>query len=114
MPIHDVGYRRWDGDVSNVWLRSRVVAGAGIRLVWSSHWLRRMLVLAWLPAAAIGVGFFLYEQELEFYHESQYIESQMAPKPFLGHAAAHGSGTGAETKQPAELWTAEKRGVSRL
>lgn len=67
MPIHDVGYRRWDGEVSSVWLRWAVVAGAGIRLVWKSHWLRRMLIFAWLPTAVTGFGFFLYEQSLERY-----------------------------------------------
>lgn len=65
MPIHDVGYRRWEGDFSSVWLRWTVVAGAGIRLVWKSHWLRRMLIFAWLPTAVTGVGFFVYEQSLE-------------------------------------------------
>ncbi|MFW6169706.1 MAG: ABC transporter permease [Planctomycetota bacterium] len=65
MPIHDVGYRRWDGRLSSVWLRWTVVAGAGIRLVWKSHWLRRMLIFAWLPTAVTGLGFFVYEQALE-------------------------------------------------
>ena len=65
MPIHDVGYRRWDGDVSTMWLRWAVVAGAGIRLVWKSSWLRRMLIFAWLPTAVTGIGFFVYEQSLE-------------------------------------------------
>jgi len=65
VPIHDVGYRRWGGAISSVWMRWVVVAGAGIRLVWKSHWLRRMLFFAWLPAAVTGVGFFAYEQALE-------------------------------------------------
>ncbi len=65
MPIHDVGYRSWDGDYGSAWLRWTVIAGAGIRLVWKSHWLRRMLIFAWLPAAVTGVGFFAYEQALE-------------------------------------------------
>lgn len=65
MPIHDVGYRSWQGELGNVWLRWIVVAGAGIRLMWKNHWLRRMLFFAWLPAAVTGVGFFAYEQALE-------------------------------------------------
>ncbi len=65
MPIHDVGYRRWNGVTTSLLLRWLVVAGAGIRLVWKSHWLRRMLFFAWLPAAVTGVGFFIYEQSLE-------------------------------------------------
>ncbi len=65
MPIHDVGYRRWEGTLTSVWLRWTVVAGAGIRLFWKSHWLRRMLFFAWLPAAVTGIGFFAYEQSLQ-------------------------------------------------
>ena len=65
MPIHDVGYRRWDAETESVWLRWTVIAGAGVRLVWKNHWLRRMLFFAWLPAAALGIAFFAYEQALE-------------------------------------------------
>ncbi len=77
MPVHDVGYRPWEGDVSNVWWRWTVVSGAGIRLVWKSHWLRRMLFFAWLPAAFTGIGFFIYEQALE--HQNQQPWNQLVP-----------------------------------
>lgn len=65
MPIHDVGYRDWSGQLSSPWMRWSVIAGAGIRMVWRSHWLRRMLLLAWLPAVSMGFAFFLYEQALK-------------------------------------------------
>ena len=65
MPIHDVGYRGWEGRLESPWLRWTVIAGAGIRLTWKSHWLRRMLLLSWLPTVMFGLGFFLYEQTLE-------------------------------------------------
>ena len=65
MPIHDVGYRPWDGATTNIAFRWTVVSGAGIRLIWKNHWLRRMLFFAWLPAAVTGIGFFIYEQSLE-------------------------------------------------
>ena len=58
MPIHDVGYRRWSLASSNAWTRWMVIAGAGMRLVWKNHWLRRMLFFAWLPAAIVGIGIF--------------------------------------------------------
>ncbi|MHB8970320.1 MAG: ABC transporter permease [Pirellulaceae bacterium] len=65
MPIHDVGYRRWDRTVGSPWLRWTVIAGAGMKLMWKNHWLRRMLFLAWLPAAALGIVIFVYEQGFE-------------------------------------------------
>lgn len=65
MPIHDVGYRRWNLASSNAWIRWMVIAGAGMRLVWKNHWLRRMLFFAWLPAAVVGIGIFIYEQGAE-------------------------------------------------
>ncbi|MBM4092442.1 MAG: hypothetical protein FJ276_23910 [Planctomycetes bacterium] len=65
MPIHDVGYRRWQGKLESAWVRWAVIAGAGIRLVWKNHWARRMLFFSWLPAAGLGVVFFVYEQALE-------------------------------------------------
>jgi ABC-2 type transport system permease protein len=65
VPIHDVGYRRWERTVGSPFLRWTVIAGAGMRLVWKNHWLRRMLFLAWLPAAGLGIAIFVYEQSFE-------------------------------------------------
>ncbi len=65
MPIHDVGYRSWSGPLGSWRSRWTVIAGMGIRMIWRSHWVRRMLLLAWLPAASMGLAFFLYEQALK-------------------------------------------------
>ncbi len=65
MPIHDVGYRRWDGRAGSPRFRWAVIAGAGIRMVWRSHWLRRMLLFSWLPTAYLAFGLFVYEQALK-------------------------------------------------
>ncbi len=65
MPIHDLGYRGWQGKLTNEYLRWSVIAEHGIRLVWKSMWLRRMLFFAWMPAAAAGFAFFLYEQTVK-------------------------------------------------
>lgn len=65
MPIHDVGYRPWEQARHSSMARWAVITAAGMRLVWKNHWLRRMLILAWLPAAALGLAVFVYEQSFE-------------------------------------------------
>ena len=62
MPIHDLGYRAWPGDLGAGVSRRKVIAQTGLRLAWKSRWLRRLLVLAWIPTTYFGVGFFGYEQ----------------------------------------------------
>ncbi len=64
MPIHDLGYRAWEGDLGAGASRRRVIAQTGFRLAWRSQWLRRLMMLAWLPATYMGVVFFFYEQAL--------------------------------------------------
>ncbi len=64
MPLHDLGYRRWSGDTNPQIFRWWVIAQTGVRLAWRSRWLRRMLVLAWLPAAMCGAAFFALEKSL--------------------------------------------------
>lgn len=65
MPIIDLGYRRWSGIRSSRWLRWTAITATGLRLVWRGPWLRRLLMLAWLPAIPVGIGFMAYEQSLE-------------------------------------------------
>jgi ABC-type transport system involved in multi-copper enzyme maturation permease subunit len=65
MPIVDLGYRRWDGRRSNRLLRPLAITATSLQLVWRGVWLRRLLLLAWLPAIPMGIGFFLYEQSLQ-------------------------------------------------
>ncbi len=65
MPIHDVGYRRWDGQVvgfSNRWL---AITNKGFEIALRSQWVRRMMFLAWLPALYFGAGLFFFERTFE-------------------------------------------------
>jgi ABC-2 type transport system permease protein len=62
MPIHDLGYRRWEGPLCPETTRWCVIAQTGVRLAWKSHWLRRMMLVAWLPAVYMGIAFFAFEQ----------------------------------------------------
>ena len=64
MPLHDVGYRAWNGTRSFATLRWVIVATTGIRLVWRGTWLRRTIFFTWLPAIVLASGFLLYEQAL--------------------------------------------------
>lgn len=65
MPIVDLGYRRWSGIRSSRWLRWTAITSTGLLLVWRGPWLRRLLMLAWLPAIPVGLGFMAYEQSVE-------------------------------------------------
>jgi ABC-2 type transport system permease protein len=64
MPLHDVGYRPWTG-IAKPGGAARVIATTGIRLAFKSHWLRRVLLLAWSPALVFAGGFFAFEQAVE-------------------------------------------------
>lgn len=79
MPVHDLGYRSWRGKLAPDYTRWLVIAHTGIRLAWRSSWLRRMLLVAWLPGFYMGLGFFLFEQSLEYPQArrtvSQYLSS---------------------------------------
>jgi len=65
MPIHNLGYREWDGHVERASSRWTVVTGIGIRRAWQSMWLRRMVFVAWIPALMYGALIFFYEQSLQ-------------------------------------------------
>jgi len=64
MPLHDVGYRAWDG-VRVHGNAAAVIAGTGLRLAWKSRWLRRVVIFAWSPALLFAVAFFAFEQAVE-------------------------------------------------
>ena len=64
MPINDLGYRPTKSGLESAAARWLVIADTGVRLAWKSQWLKRMLVLAWLPAAYLGFSIFLFEQSL--------------------------------------------------
>ena len=65
MPLHDVGYRPWQGDRLGSGAAVSVIALTGIRLAWSSRWLRRMVFFAWSPALVFATSFFAFEQAID-------------------------------------------------
>lgn len=65
MPIIDLGYRSWSGKRSSRFVRPLVVTVTSMRLIWRAPWLRRILLLAWLPVIPTGFAFFAYEQSLQ-------------------------------------------------
>lgn len=62
MPIHDLGYRHWQGERSPEHQRWWVIAQTGNRLAWSQFWLRRLVLFAWVPTLVFALGFAAYEQ----------------------------------------------------
>ena len=75
MPIHNLGYREWKGELQSSSTRWLVVAGIGIRRAWQSAWLRRMMFFAWIPGVAMGFMIFIYEQSAKQGGEVQDIIS---------------------------------------
>lgn len=65
MPLHDVGYRPWRGDLRPRGAAAAVIASTGIRLAWKSQWLRRAVLFAWSPALLFAGGFFAFEQAVD-------------------------------------------------
>jgi hypothetical protein len=65
MPIHDLGYRPWKGTRKSQLSRWSIIAQAGIQLAGKNRWLRRMLIVAWLPVLYWGIAFFFVGQTLE-------------------------------------------------
>ncbi|MDB2686483.1 ABC transporter permease [Mariniblastus sp.] len=65
MPIHDVGYRSWEGTKTSPWFRWMIISKTGIRLAMKSAWVRRIMFAAWLPLMYWSVGFFMIEKSLE-------------------------------------------------
>jgi ABC-2 type transport system permease protein len=64
MPIHNAGYRSWDGRRLPGATRWTTIALTGIRRAATSKWLRRMMFLAVLPSVFLAIPFFLFEQSL--------------------------------------------------
>lgn len=64
MPLHDVGYRGWQGSKSSLGTRWWIIAKTGVRLAFRSTWLSRTLILSWVPAFIVGIAFFAYEQSI--------------------------------------------------
>jgi ABC-2 type transport system permease protein len=64
MPIHNLGYREWEGERESGSSRWKVVAGIGIRRAWQSMWLRRIAFVVWAPPLVYAVLIFVFEQFL--------------------------------------------------
>ncbi|NDC62524.1 MAG: hypothetical protein EBZ59_00715 [Planctomycetia bacterium] len=65
MPLHDVGYRPWHGTLLGPGSAVAVIAITGIRLAWTSRWLRRAVFFAWSPALIFAASFFAFEQAIQ-------------------------------------------------
>jgi len=65
MPLHDVGYRPWRGALRGPGSAVAVIAMTGIRLAWTSRWLRRAVFFAWSPALVFAASFFAFEQAIQ-------------------------------------------------
>jgi ABC-2 type transport system permease protein len=65
MPLHDVGYRSWHGQRRGPWSAAAAIATTGIRLAWTSRWLRRAVFFAWSPALFFAASFFAFEQAID-------------------------------------------------
>ena len=65
MPIHDVGYRTWQGRLTSNWSRWWTISEIGIRTAFSSRWIRRIVLASWFPVIYFGIMFFLYERVME-------------------------------------------------
>ena len=76
MPIHNLGYREWDGERESGSSRWTVISGIGIRRAWQSQWLRRIAFVVWAPPLVYGIFIFLFEQFLK-------PNSGMDPRGFL-------------------------------
>lgn len=64
MPIHNLGYREWDGERESGNSRWAVISGIGIRRAWQSSWLRRIAFVVWGPPLIYGIIIFMFEQVL--------------------------------------------------
>ena len=62
MPLHNVGYRAWQGTSVPPATRLITIASTGVRRAFHSRWLRRLLFLALLPILFFSIAFFLFEQ----------------------------------------------------
>lgn len=62
MPLLEKGYRRWDGALRGRFFRWLTIAQMGVRLAFRGKWIRRFLMLAWLPLLYYSLVFFVVGQ----------------------------------------------------
>lgn len=58
MPIHELGYRHWEGPLRAPLLRAWAIARTGIAIAFRGKALRRLMLFAWAPLLYYGVLFF--------------------------------------------------------
>lgn len=64
MPLHKVGYRAWTGEKTPMWKRWWIITETGFQIAFKSSWVRRILLVSWLPVLYWGLAVFLIEQTL--------------------------------------------------
>lgn len=65
MPIHDVGYRKWSGPLTNKLTRWWTITEAGFQMTFKSAWFRRLMIASWIPVLVIGYSVFILEKSIE-------------------------------------------------
>ncbi len=65
MPIHDVGYRPWSGPLTNNLTRWWTITEAGVASAFKSRWVRRAMLLSWLPILNFGFAVFMFEKMMD-------------------------------------------------
>ena len=71
MPIHKVGYRKWEGKKTSAWGRWWIIGETGIRLALKSSWVKRALFACWMPIILWGTLVFMVETQLNFQQNSE-------------------------------------------
>ena len=64
MPLHKVGYRSWTGEKTPIWKRWWIITETGFQIAFKSNWVKRILLVSWLPVLYWGVAVFVIEQSL--------------------------------------------------
>jgi ABC-2 type transport system permease protein len=112
MPLHDVGYRGWEGNRQAAGTAVAVIALTGLRLAWTSRWLRRVVFFAWSPAMVFAASFFAFEQAVEEGRLTTMTEAARAGRNLdgvgmLGTVLADALGGGAESPEAVRhlVWT---------
>jgi hypothetical protein len=58
MPVHELGYRHWEGERTSPAVRWMAISRMGISIAFRSKILRRLVFLAWAPLLYFGPFFF--------------------------------------------------------
>ncbi|HEY2952940.1 MAG TPA: hypothetical protein VGK40_10170, partial [Verrucomicrobiae bacterium] len=64
MPLHDASYQHWAGAHLGIWQRRAAIASNGLKGCLRNRWMRHLIVLCWLGAAAQTMVLFAIGQLL--------------------------------------------------